>query len=622
MPRKKRKSVGDMIGGMRDGLTIAANDNNDIPDIITFCESPLYLGLPRQGVYLFPVQRMILKVFYRGSEGNENIRLTEEEITLCHDLGLDKEDRGNILEKYNTTHLFRELVLVWGRRSSKDFLTSIIASYEAMKLLKCGDPYAKYGISKGNPITILTVATAAGQATIAFQEIKSKIVNSEFFKDKIDKDAWGQTLVHLLTPQDKEKNLELVKNKLPPDKGSIVLEVGHSNSDSLLGKQIFVLILDEMASYKQTTSASSGERILTALSPSLNTFVRKVKYIGDGGEEREKRIFDSKLICISSPRGQEGIFYRLYQESALQNDRLMCRLPTWQVNPTHTQESLQHAFHGTESEFWMEFGAEFSGTAIETMFSTEAVKQVFRVTLPNRTCGEPGKYYYAHLDPATSSHNYALVIVHKENILNPTTKQTDFIIIVDHIKYWHPQRDRQIQIDEVDDYVIGLKRRFKLALVTYDQWNSVSSIQKMRKNGIPAKCTRYNRHYKMQIFSHLDMLINSGRILIPRHDLLMDEMMNLQRRANNNNTYSVFPKKDGDVRTDDLTDALAGAAYNALAQANLRLPSGKMVNTGIVPSSNSYNYRSMQGTMYGRKELSVLDRMLHGGMSNLPSNDR
>jgi hypothetical protein len=74
--------------------------------------------------------------------------------------------------------------------------------------------------------------------------------------------------------------------------------------------------------------------------------------------------------------------------------------------------------------------------------------------------GKAGVYYFAHLDPATSSHNYALVMAHKEVYFDKENMKKDWRIIVDHIKYWSPAPNRPILIDEVDEYVASLNVRF------------------------------------------------------------------------------------------------------------------------------------------------------------------
>ena len=603
MPRKKWTSISDMISQKAFEMDAPMLEfGGYIPDIITFCNHADYLNMPGNGMSLYDAQRIMLKVFYRGTVGNENLDLTEEEIQFCKDNGLNDDDHGDVLGKYYSDSTFRELVLVWGRRSGKDFISAIIALYEAMKLLECkgGDPYAIYNIGSANPITILTVATAGKQADIAFQEMKDKLLRSRYFNDKIaGQDSIGSKDVHLLTAKDKEDNKDFKERKLPMKKGSIVLEVGHSNSDSLLGKSIFVLILDEVASYKNTSSSSSGERIYTALTPSLNTFVRDIEVINQDGSKVHKKIYDSKVISISSPRGEEGIFYHLFKEARNVPDRLTCRLPTWVVNPNQEEESIRTTTSTmTEEMFQMEFGAEFSGTAGENFFPREIVELCFLKSLKVRDIGEPGRVYFAHLDPATTSHNYALVVLHKEFFIHPETRKSDYFVVVDHIKYWQPTVNNPVKEEDVDEYVVALRRRFHLGLVTYDQWNSRKSIEKLRHNGIPAKKTAFNRRYKNIIYDELYKLVIEGKIKIPYHPLLRGEMLSLQRRYTANG-YKVYPKRDGDYSTDDIVDCLAGACYNSISADVSRLPFAKLVNTGAVPSSNNVVWRSMQGTPYG-----------------------
>jgi len=487
MPSKKFVSVSDMLKDMMGTIPVSNDKPPYIPSIMEFCESTKYLDFPHTGIQLYPMQKIMFKVFYRGSAGNENLKLEDEEIELLKKLELTNDENGNVLQKYESNKIFRELVLVWGRRSGKDFCVGTVACYEAMRLLECpgGDPYAVYNIAASAPITILTIATAAGQAQLAFNEMKSKILKSPYFADKFIPDGITSNQIFLLTPKDKEENKEFERKKLPLKKGSICLEVGHSNSDTLLGKSVFVLILDEVASYKQTGSASSGERIYTAMTPSLNTFGRNLPVLDEDGKQKisvdgvpvTRRVYDSKILSISSPRGQEGIFYKIFKETHDVEDRLSCRLPTWSVNPRESIESLRRANPNmTEEEFWMEIGAEFSGTAGENAFPAESVKHCFELGrqfgVKNKDLGRPGFLYFAHLDPASTSHNYALVVLHRENFINKETKKNDFVIVVDHVKFWHPTPGKPVKVEEVDDYVIKMRRRFNLGLVTYDQWNT------------------------------------------------------------------------------------------------------------------------------------------------------
>ncbi len=617
MAKKSKLNVGDLIDDITNDIDIIGiSSKSKIPDIITFVESKEWLGLPTHPtnpIILYPMQRIMLKTFYRGSLGNENLVLTNDEIMLCQEYGLDNDDKGNVLEKYDTEILFRELVLVWGRRSGKDFVVSIIALYEAMKLLECpgGDPYAMYELSSATPINILTVANAKIQAKIAFDEIKEKLLYSDYFRDKFVKDGITSSSIYLLTPQDKKNNKEFKEKGIPQKKGSVGIVVGHSNSDSLLGMGCIVLILDEVAAYKTTGGASSGDRIYTALTPTVQTYCRKT-YVKDennnfvyneyGQKEIATRIPDGKIISISSPRAQEGKFYEMFRDASQVNNRLAMRLPTWEVNTIHSRQVLRDDVNTmSDAEFNMEFGAEFSGMGLESFFSEDQVNGCFKGhNFKDHDIGTPGNVYFIHIDPASSSHNYALVVLHKEYFMDPVTQKAQFMVIVDHIKHWSPVHG-PINPEEVTHYIIGLKRRFRIGLLTYDSWASQESIRLMRKAGIPNKETKFTGPYKIKIYREFENLVNSGRILIPFVDsdggtLLRNEMIELQRKFTPNG-FKVMPKKEGDgTKSDDIVDCVAGAAYVAIEKQISRLPNMMLVECGN-PGANGQVWRGPSGVI-------------------------
>jgi len=605
-PKKKSDLFFD-LEGLKEAVKnvpVTASDAGHVPSIIEFIESDKYLGLPHRkptSIDLYPFQRIMLKAFYAGSIGNQNIGLSEEELALCKENNFEDEDTSDIFIKKDNGITKSELVLVWGRRSGKDFIVSILACYEAAKLLESpeGDPYKLYNLGSGAPFTILTVANSSAQAQVLFNEIKDKIINSPYFADKIVASGILADQIHLLTPADKVKNVELAARGLPTSPGSVIIRCGHSNSDSLAGISCYCLLLDEIGLYKQTAGSSGGESIYRTLAPATATYVRKEKTIDPYGNEKLQDVYDGKIICISSPRGKEGVFYELYRKSSSVSHRVMCKLPTWKVNPNQTVELLREKFANmTEEEFMMEFGAEFSGTAGQTFFTRDMVERSFGSSIKLRDHGEGGFSYFCHLDPATSSHNYALCVCHREMFINPQTNKTDFKIKVDHLKYWQPKEGKPILTEEVDNYIIALSKRFNFELVTFDQWNSQHSIDHLKKHSVPAKMTRFTKRYKIIIYDNLYDLCSAGRLEIPDHELLKNEMLYLQRRYTPTG-YRVFAKKDGLVKTDDLVDALAGAAYACMHDSVVRLPQGRLVSLSVNPVGEGVVFRSMSGVPIG-----------------------
>lgn len=597
---KKNQTLKSLL---EDTITkINSNSNNavsvnNIPNIIEFCESPKYLNLRGKGVELYPVQKLILRSFYRGSIGNtskECMEMTDEEIEICKRLKLDNDLNGNIIKKwqnYNPKQDTVELVLVLGRRSGKDFIGSIIALYEVMKLIESpsGDPYREYNLDSSTPIVLLTIATSADQATTAYREIYGKVMTSPYFKDKIVKEGIGVTQINFLTYKDKESNKKAREEGMPVTSGSIQVETGHSNSNSLVGKTCFMIIFDEMAKYRQTNSAQAGEQLWTNLTPTVRTYSKELP-------NNEKQYF-GKIICISTPEGEDGIFYELYKNSADVEHRLMFKLPTWEVNLRHTKDSLRKIERDmTDEKFMREYGAEFSGLVGQNFFTKEIIDECFEThNFQFREHGEPGYSYFVHLDPAIKTDNYALVVVHKHYFYNTTTNKLDYWIILDHVKTWVPTKNKPVNIEEVDNYVIDLNKHFNIGVVTYDQMFSHHSIEKLKKYGIPAKKFTYNQRNKMMIYNEFLQLASNSKVKLPHLKLLKDEMVHLQKKPLGNG-FRIYAKRDGDVTTDDIIDALCGAVFQCNHAEIDKLPKSRLVymGGGNSPGANT-TWRSMSG---------------------------
>lgn len=596
---------GDYDPSVRSGL-------GKVPSIEEFIYGKDWLGFgpDGNGIELRMVQMLALKVFYRGSPGNEDLQLTEEELDFCKEY-LNSDENGNFIEKWDSGEIFNELVLVWGRRSGKDFTSAFIALYEAMKLIEMtgGDPYNFYNLDRSAPFSIVTIANNADQAGIAFSEIASKIKGSPYFEGRIggilDRD------IYIQTPSDQKRNSEAHEKDLPITRGTIVIKAGHSSSKGLVGKGCYVLVLDEVG-LMPPSGTKSGTQIYNDMKPTLKTFYRKVpQYNDDGtpvmekGKHKTKTEYDGKLICISTPRGQNGIFWDVYRTASEAPRRLMMRLPTWIVNDAHTEQSLRaDELQMDDEKFMMEYGAQFSGTAGENFFPPEYVDWCFEPPegekpLKFLNVGKPGICYFAHLDPAVSSNNYALAIVHRESHVNKD-RRPDFRIILDYLEVWKPQSGVPIDPSIVDHRVLELNRKFHLGLVTFDNMLGQASIIRLSKAGIPMRKTHFSHRYKFRIYTELHTLVTQKKLKMPYHRLLRDEMLNLQKRYIGN-TFRVFHKNDGEVQSDDCADALAGAVFNAIRTDVDSYPTSRSVYMPQSGGIGNQTFTSMQGIPYGMR---------------------
>lgn len=548
--------------------SVLSEVEEDIVDIITFCEHPYYLDQP-----LHSVERLILKSYYGLPLDDVNktvlIRsfpfdeigkfLTEVEYIQF----LMQQGRTNLLDPYNVKQAI-ELVLACGRRSGKTFLASVITAYEAYKLIVKGDPQKYYKLPQGEEIRIINVASTGDQALILAKATQMRILNSRWFIPYVE--GKNQTTIRLRTKRDLELIKEEIKNHGKPldNHSSISIEAMACTARGIRGGSVIVGILDEIAHFVDNTGNRSGDVIYEALTPSVATFG-----------------LDGKIVCISSPYTKNGIFYDLFLDSrgrssddpGDQNKR-MFQLPTWEMNDTIRFDFLESEKRRNPESFPTEFGAQFSSTILGFFKYPEkvdeAVKRESESAVPNK------KYsHYIAVDPSSSMNGYALAMVHVEykNVIKKDgpveTKAIEAVIILDRWKVWNlsdPEFAGLDYIDEavIEDYINGLFSRFVIAKIVYDQFESTAAVMKFKKLGYNAAKTPFSRVYNMKIFGKLRSLFYEDRIELFPHEQGIAELKALQERRVGKREFVVEAPKQGEVTTDDLTDVLANASYVAL----------------------------------------------------------
>lgn len=567
--------------GIEDGPHVNASKDN-IVDIITFCESPLFLDLKNYNMNLFISQRIVLKSFYMGSRGNERLELTKEEWDWLYQHE-DVCEIGKVIEKIKLKEQLRhsdkpirfsELTLVLGRRSSKTALAAIIAVYESYKLLVInhGDPYGFYKIPKEKEIAVINVATSKEQSHRLFAEIQVHIRRSPFFSTRISNEGTTTEIIRLFTDLDLKNRQE--NNTSLKIKGSIVVYCGHSNPDSLRGWSAICLVFDELAFYDESAKVS-GREFFEALSPSIAQFAE----FGDGIK-----------VEISSPGPKTGIFYEQWKLSLSDNPAanliLSFRMPTWIFNPLYTYENpeLVGARARDKAKFDIEYGAEWpEGGSHGFYFAEDMIKKAVELGEGAGIVEEydvlPGEHYI-HVDPALSNNNYALVVVRKDayydvnGILQPR-------IILSYVKVWTPAPGVGLNYLKIDQEVVDICRKYRPIIVSYDQCNSEGSMALLRRNGINVLMRSYNRGFKMRIYQNLKDLMIKNALYLYDDPFLIPEIKHLKYRPTPRGV-SIGADIRSEVPTDDSVDCLAGAAYNACGNYYRGLPQGGVVWTGFV----------------------------------------
>src|SRR5262249_18861724 len=122
MPVNKKKP--NDLSAMIDGVISIAKTSKDrekkIVDVITFCEDPRFRNFKGQDPPLerWCMQKIVLKLIYAGTRGNENLALTEAEEALLRKIH-EEEDLdysaeyggfGQILDKFRRRPGFTKIL--------------------------------------------------------------------------------------------------------------------------------------------------------------------------------------------------------------------------------------------------------------------------------------------------------------------------------------------------------------------------------------------------------------------------------------------------------------------------------------------------------------------------------
>lgn len=558
-------------------------------DVMSFCNDPSYLDLANNQLNLWISQRVILKCFYMGTIGNENLTLSQEEWEWLYSNEPDEERDGAIYKKNikdivrkmlrrardPSMPYFKELHLALGRRSSKTLIASIITTYEAYKLLVInnGDPHGAYNLPNDDEIAIINVALSQNQAGRLFGQIQSRIRNSPFFKGRIAKETTSEIRLYTDRDLDKKRNGSTLSVN-----GSIVLLCGHSNPDSLAGYSTVLILFDEIAFYDETGKVT-GKYFYNRLKPSLAKFYN---------------FQAARIVQISSPNAKMGIFYETFQMSTVDDDVgnsiLSFQLPTWCMNPDipYNTAELERDRRANLDMFTIEYGAQWAeGGTYHNYFPEQLIERCLRGDIGPHKKPERGFNYYLHVDPAKSGNNYAAVLVAKQRYSNYLGKKRNRCYLAG-LWVWRPIPALGLLFGEIDKQIIQICSVFHPMEVTYDDYHSVHSLQLLRSHGIHTKQISFNRNVKQKIYQNLsDMMSYQPEPELFLYDdggessLLIGELKSLKRKQTQRGV-AIGPDKGGDVKSDDLADCLAGAVSAANEGLRMALPEPVVVRTGWV----------------------------------------
>lgn len=394
--------------------------------------------------------------------------------------------------------------------AGKSFKSAIILTFIVHNLLCMEDAHATFGIDENDLIAILNMSINAIQARkVVFGGTQSRINNSPWFQD------------HKPDPN--------IKSELRFE-NHITMIPGHSGSDFPLGYNLIAAVMDEAAYYTVTKEHDVAEDMFYALN------------------RRIKTRFDTHglLVMISQPRYVGDFIERKAKESE-DDQSIFCRRRTiWEVKVEDIHDidegdyfvlndgerdhkipnKYKKDFEKNPEKSWRDYGARPSLALERYLKRWKLVQDSFVSKMKNPVDedgrfydwfeGQPDESYYVHIDLGLSRDRAGIAMGHAES-------QT---IILDLVHTIDAPEDGEIDLSDIRDTVVELRERgFDIEKVSYDQFQSASSLQELRKKDFIAdrqsvESLEACENFKEQIYQ--------GRIRTYPNDVLEKEMGGLE----------------------------------------------------------------------------------------------
>jgi len=488
--------------------------------IQTFVQDRKYLGLPELSPIQLEIVRHSTQIF--------------KERTLQKLYG--EEEGSEWYKKYTDN----EVICMLGKGSGKDHCARISIAYTAYLLHCLRDPLSYFGKANGVYIDLLNLAVNAQQAQrVFFEPLKNLLLSSPFFN---------------------EVGFEPRVSEIFFFSRPVRCFSGHSESEGWEGYEVLTVILDEIAAFK--TDAELRGEVRSKGSASAIYNMSKLSVMSRFPEV-------GKVILLSFPRYKGDFIQSRYINANEKNEpkTWTIKAATWEVNPTIEREQLESEYIRNPIEARARFECEPPNMEDAYFRDPDLVRKAFNYSdspideddssFKKWFTGSDGRTRFIHVDLALKRDRAALCMVHSPGMKEIQTSmgvETLPVVNMDLVYSWEATVGNEINFASIRQMIVDLCRKFDVALVTFDRWQSVEMIQSLRAQGINADF----HSVKKADYDTLLTAIYDTRLRGYWNEILVEEeLLKLRLFGNNKIDHPATGSKD-------LADALAGATASCV----------------------------------------------------------
>lgn len=437
--------------------------------------------------------------------------------------------------------------------NSKSLIATIISAYEFYNLMCLPDPAASYGLISSDPIGIFLIATTETQVKeTLFGKLKGYMLNSNYFKIALE-----------------QKKIQILEKAIKCPSKNIAIYAKHTNSEALVGYNLKCLVLDEVARFSNKINPDST---ITSLADELwGNVGRATQRFGEAG----------KKVAISSAWQWDDPIDRLRKGSLKNPNQISFSLCTWDLNkrPEASREACDSDYISDREKAELEYenvrrtsnSAAFPQKLLENSSIGFSVIDCIKNELDIETEAGLREYVgldiirierehkyptFLHIDFATSKDSAGLAFSH------PVIENSTFKIHVDGLLKWTPYltpkgTKRLVHYDSIETAILTICESRNVVAVTFDQWNSQSTIQRLHSLGIRAFQVSCSRSNQLEYFTLTSTLLQQGVLILPKDSSFLpslhSEFGNISIQQSGSITHGIHGK--------DLADAVVNSVF-------------------------------------------------------------
>jgi len=385
---------------------------------------------------------------------------------------------------------YAEAYFVVGRRGGKSRITATIAAYEAI----FGGWESR--LSPGERAWIFIIATDRSQAGVVMGYVKSLV---SLYPDLIEREAVEE--LHL--------------------SNHISIAVKSCGYRGTRGFSTAIVILDELAFWRDENSANPASEVIISLLPGLMP--------------------GANLLGISTAYAKFGLLYEMHKAHfGKDSDILVWQAPTSAMNPTYDQRIINRLVARDPAVF----GPEYAGTFREDV-SNFLPESLVRAAMTRQLLfPDPRIRYTAFCDPSGGRQDsMTLAICHRDGEK----------VLLDRIE----ERKAPFDPAGVVTEFAGILKSYGCHSVTSDRFGGAWVEESFRKQGIRLEMSDQSAS---DLYLEFQPLLSMGRVELIEDERLALQLTALERRARSGGRDLVDHPAGGH---DDVANGVAGAVVHA-----------------------------------------------------------